>query len=83
MDTGFRDFDCGGTSMKMNVGNTERVIRIVAGVVILSGLFWFPEGARWWAAIGVVPIATGLIRWCPAYAVLGLNTCSPAEKARS
>lgn len=69
--------------MKMNIGSTERVIRIVAGVVILSGLFWLPEGSRWWALIGVVPLATGLIRWCPAWAVMGINTCSPAEKARS
>ncbi len=66
--------------MKQNVGGIDRVVRIVAGLAILS-LFFFLEGnARWWALVGIVPIFTGLTRWCPAYTPFGINTCSAEEK---
>ena len=62
--------------MKPNVGGADRVIRIIAGVAILS-LFFFLEGnAKWFALIGIVPIGTALIRWCPAYIPFGISTCS-------
>ncbi len=61
--------------MNTNVGNTDRIIRIVAGVVLLSLLFLLDGGARWIGLIGLVPLATGLVRWCPAYTLLGMNTC--------
>lgn len=62
--------------MKANVGGADRVIRIVAGVAILS-LYFFLEGdAKWFALIGIVPIGTALIRWCPAYVPFGISTCS-------
>ena len=61
--------------MSANVGGIDRVVRIVAGLAILS-LFVVLEGnARWWAAIGLVPLATGVIGWCPAYLPFGLSTC--------
>ncbi|MGQ0578564.1 MAG: YgaP family membrane protein [Betaproteobacteria bacterium] len=66
--------------MKVNVGNTDRLIRIIAGVVILSGLFWLEGNARWFGLIGVVTLATGFIRWCPAYSLLGMNTCGNGSK---
>jgi hypothetical protein len=61
--------------MTANVGNADRIIRIVAGLAILSLLFFVEGNARWLGLIGVVPLVTGLVRWCPAYSVLGTNTC--------
>jgi hypothetical protein len=64
--------------MSRNVGGLDRMIRIVAGLVLLA-LSFGPLG--WWGLIGVVPLATGLIRWCPAYAPFGLNTCAVGDRA--
>lgn len=59
--------------MSCNVGGVDRVLRIVAGLAILAlGLFG-PLG--WWGLVGLVPLATGLVRFCPAYTVLGIRTC--------
>jgi hypothetical protein len=61
--------------MKTNVGQTERAIRVVVGVVILGvGMFY----QSWWGAIGLIPLATGLTGWCPPYALLGISTCKTA-----
>ncbi len=59
--------------MKANVGGVDRVIRIVAGLALIAWVL-FANGPVW-AWIGVVPIATALINFCPAYALLGINTC--------
>jgi hypothetical protein len=62
--------------MQQNVGNKDRAVRIAAGVGIITiGAFM----GSWWGAIGIVPIATGLMRWCPAYAPLGISTCETSE----
>ena len=61
--------------MKPNVGPTDRILRIVAGVAILSLIFLVDGNARWWGLIGLAPIATALFRYCPPYAWLGINTC--------
>ena len=59
--------------MQNNVGHTDKPLRIGAAVILL-GL-----GATgvigWWGLIGLVPLATGLLNWCPAYTLLGINTC--------
>jgi sulfite exporter TauE/SafE len=57
--------------MKCNVGKTDRAVRIVAGVVMIAVGLYFQN---WWGAIGIVPIATGLLRWCPAYLPFGIKT---------
>lgn len=63
--------------MQANVGNKDRTIRIAAGVVIIAiGAFM----GSWWGAIGIVPIATGLMRWCPAYVPMGISTCETENK---
>lgn len=60
--------------MGMNVGGVDRGVRIVAGVALI-GLAVAGIGAPWtW--IGVVPLATGAIGWCPAYLPFGISTCS-------
>jgi hypothetical protein len=61
--------------MKANVGGADRVIRIVAGLVLLSLVVILEGDARWFGLIGIVPLFTGLMRWCPAYTLLGINTC--------
>jgi Inner membrane protein YgaP-like, transmembrane domain len=59
--------------MKQNVGKAERGIRIVVGLILISLVFVGPQSA--WGWIGLVPLATGLMGWCPPYALLGINTC--------
>lgn len=58
-----------------NVGGIDRVLRIVLGLVLLSFLFLLDGNARWFGLIGLVPLATALLGWCPAYTLLGINTC--------
>lgn len=64
--------------MNANVGGIDKILRIIAGVALIA---WALMGGPVWAWIGVVPLATGLMGWCPAYLLLGMNTC-PAKKAR-
>jgi hypothetical protein len=59
--------------MKKNVGNAERAIRIIVGLVVISLVFIGPQSP--WGWLGLVPLATGLIGWCPPYSLLGINTC--------
>jgi hypothetical protein len=59
--------------MKPNEGTIDRVLRVVAGLGILSLAFVGPQTP--WGYVGVVPLATGLIGFCPLYAMLGINTC--------
>ncbi|MEQ8482330.1 MAG: DUF2892 domain-containing protein [Hoeflea sp.] len=66
---------------KTNVGGIDRILRIVAGLVLLAMFFVFPDASwRYFALIGIVPLATGLLSTCPLYSILGLSTC-PAKRA--
>lgn len=65
--------------MKSNVGGIDRILRIVAGLALIALAATGTLGA--WAWIGIVPLATGLFRFCPAYTLLGMNTCPVAPKA--
>ena len=59
--------------MKANVGGIDKVLRVVVGVALIV---WAAAlGGPVWAWIGVVPLATGLMGWCPAYTLLGIKTC--------
>lgn len=60
--------------MKINIGSTERLIRIVAGTGLTALAFVGP--ANKWFLLGLIPAVTGVIGWCPPYALLGINTCS-------
>lgn len=64
--------------MKTNEGGIDRMVRIVAGLVLLGLMAMGTIG--WWGWLGVVLLATGLIGWCPAYALLGTNTCPMKSK---
>lgn len=59
----------------MNVGTIDRMIRAILGVVILSLVFILDGTARWWGLVGLVPLLTAVIGYCPLYAVLGISTC--------
>lgn len=59
--------------MKKNVGNIERLIRVAIGLGILSLAFVGPQTP--WAYLGIVPFLTGVIGWCPPYALFGISTC--------
>jgi hypothetical protein len=59
--------------MKINVGNTDRIARIAVGAVLMVLALTGIIGV--WGWIGIVPLATGLFRFCPAYSLLGANTC--------
>jgi hypothetical protein len=61
--------------MEANVGGADRIVRIVVGLALISLLFLLEGNARWWGLVGVVLLATGLLRWCPAYLPFGIKTC--------
>ena len=56
-----------------NVGTVDKVIRIILGLVLLALVFVGPQTP--WGWIGIIPLATGLIGFCPLYSVFGMNTC--------
>jgi len=60
--------------MKANVGGTDRILRIVIGLVLIVLAATGTVGV--WGWIGVVPLLTGLIRWCPLYPLFGISSCS-------
>ena len=57
--------------MTKNVGTVDKVIRIIAGLAIIGAGVYYQN---WWGAIGLVPLLTALIGWCPAYSLLGIKT---------
>ena len=59
--------------MKANVGTIDRVLRILAGAVLIALTLTGTIGL--WGWIGLVPLATGVFRFCPLYPLLGINTC--------
>jgi hypothetical protein len=64
--------------MSTNIGGIDRVLRIVFGLALIGaalGLYG-PAYTSVWGWIGVIPLGTALIGWCPAYTLFGMNTCS-------
>lgn len=57
--------------MKCNVGKTDRMLRIAAGLALIAGGI---AAQSWWGLAGLVPLATGVLRWCPAYVPFGFKT---------
>lgn len=64
--------------MKLNVGGVDRTLRIVVGLVLIGLTLAGQIGV--WGWIGVVPLLTGIFRFCPAYSLFGMNTCSMQKK---
>ncbi|MCR4302879.1 MAG: DUF2892 domain-containing protein [Gallionella sp.] len=63
--------------MKLNEGAIDRALRVIAGLVLVSLAATGTVGA--WGWIGVLPLLTGLIGFCPAYTIFGMSTC-PMKK---
>jgi len=59
--------------MKVNVGTIDRAARIIVGLILIGLAATGTVGL--WGYIGIVPLLTGVFRFCPAYTLLGLNTC--------
>ena len=64
--------------MKTNIGTLDRTLRIVVGLALLALFATGSIGA--WGLVGLVPLATGLVRFCPLYRVLGIHTCAVETK---
>ena len=62
--------------MNANMGTADRAVRFVIGIAVLSLLFVLEGNARWWGLVGLVPLGTAIIGWCPAYAPFGFTTCA-------
>lgn len=60
-----------------NVGSADRIARIVVGLALIALALFGPADITWkWIGwIGVVPLLTAFLKWCPAYTLLGINTC--------
>ena len=64
--------------MKTNVGGIDRILRFLVGLVILGAGYYFKS---WWGLVGLGPILTATIRFCPAYLPFSISTCpQPADK---
>jgi Protein of unknown function (DUF2892) len=61
--------------MNINEGTVDRVVRVIAGILILSLTFYLQGNLRWLGFIGFIPLLTGVIGTCPLYSMLGMNTC--------
>ncbi len=64
--------------MKTNLHSMDRSIRIIVGLFLMSLAFWGPTNP--WFFLGVIPVLTGIIGWCPLYSILGINTKSNMPK---
>jgi hypothetical protein len=63
--------------MNVNVGNTDKALRLIAGIVVLGVGYYY---ASWWGLIGLVPLGTALSGRCAIYTLLGISTCKVKEK---
>ncbi len=64
--------------MKQNIHSVERVIRVVVGLAVASLAFWGPTS--YWFLLGLIPVVTGVVGWCPPYSLFGINTCNIGKK---
>jgi len=67
--------------MNKNIGPVDKIIRLVVGAVLISLVFIGPQ--TMWGWVGIIPLATALINFCPLYPLFGINTAKNAESAKS
>ncbi|MCC7435326.1 MAG: DUF2892 domain-containing protein [Methanoregulaceae archaeon] len=58
--------------MKQNIGSVDRIVRLVLGIALIA--FAITQQA-WWALIGIIPLLTGIVSFCPLYTLFGMSTC--------
>ncbi len=63
--------------MKNNVGGIDRVLRIIVGLALIGAGLYFQS---WWGAVGLIPLFTGGIGWCPVYLPFGFSSCACDKK---
>lgn len=63
--------------MKKNMGTADRAIRAIIGVLAIAAGFYYQT---WWGALGIIPLLTAFISWCPLYMPFGLSTCRTKTK---
>ena len=63
--------------MKANIGTVDRVVRVIVGLAIIGVGIYFRS---WWGLIGLAPLLTAMVRFCPAYVPFGLSTCRQEEQ---
>ncbi|HZW12478.1 MAG TPA: DUF2892 domain-containing protein [Noviherbaspirillum sp.] len=61
--------------MNANVGKADKSIRLVMAVILFSLFFILEGNLKWIGLVGIVPLMTALMNWCPLYTVFGMNTC--------
>ena len=69
--------------MKSNVGTIDRTLRVLVGVALLSLLGIAEGNLRWIGLLGIVPLATALLGFCPLYSLLGISSCRIGSKGNS
>jgi len=63
--------------MKCNVGKTDKIVRWIIGIVAIAlGVYL----KSWWGAVGLIPIVTALMGFCPIYTIVGLSSCKVEKK---
>jgi hypothetical protein len=60
--------------MTANVGQIDRILRVVLGIILLSLVFVGPKTL--WGLVGLIPLLTGLVKFCPLYRIFGIRTCA-------
>ncbi len=58
--------------MQKNVGTIDRYVRIIIGTSAIAVGVYLPS---WWGALGIIPLLTAFVGWCPAYSFFGMNSC--------
>jgi len=69
--------------MKANVGDLDRIARIIIGLGLLSLIFILEGNTRWFGLIGLIPLTTAFLRWCPAYTILGISSSAKSDSTES
>jgi hypothetical protein len=64
--------------MSRNIGTIDRILRAIVGLVLISLVFIGPQSP--WGWLGLLPLGTALIGWCPPYAMFGINTCGISSR---
>lgn len=70
--------------MTTNMSNFDRALRLIVGILLVALALGLhdagnaPQSAIWWGWIGVIPLATAFLGWCPLYRLLGISTCKRA-----
>lgn len=65
--------------MKKNVGSIDKVARVIIGLVIIAlGILY----QSWWGLVGIVPLFTSVVGWCPIYLPFGISTCKTKTESK-